>query len=127
MSAALKRYLLIVLGTICLAIGIVGIFTPILPTTPFLLLAAACYLRSSPRFHRWLMNNRVFGSYIRNYTTGRGIPIKVKLFTITLLWVTIGISIWATANMIVTAVLLCVAVGVTLHIVFIRAKKDRPT
>jgi len=127
MSAALKRYLLIVLGTICLAIGIVGIFTPILPTTPFLLLAAACYLRSSARFHSWLLNNRVFGSYIRNYTEGRGIPIKVKLFTIVLLWVTIGISMWAVANMIVTVVLLCVAVGVTLHIALIRAKKDRPT
>jgi len=126
MSTALKRYLLIALGTICLAIGIVGIFTPILPTTPFLLLAAACYLRSSPRFHRWLMNNRVFGGYIRNYTEGRGIPVKVKLFTIALLWVTIGISIWAAANMIVTIALLCVAVGVTLHIAFIRAKKDRP-
>jgi uncharacterized membrane protein YbaN (DUF454 family) len=125
MSAALKRYLLIALGTICLAIGIVGIFTPILPTTPFLLLAAACYMRSSARFHRWLMNNRVFGGYIRNYTEGRGIPLKLKLFTIALLWVTIGISIWLVANMIVTAVLLVVAVGVTLHIAFIRARKDR--
>jgi uncharacterized membrane protein YbaN (DUF454 family) len=125
MSAALKRYSLIALGTICLAIGIVGIFTPILPTTPFLLLAAFCYLRSSQRFYRWLMNNRVFGSYIRSYTEGRGIPIKVKLFTIALLWVTIGISIWLVANWIVTAVLLVVAVGVSLHIAFIRRKKDR--
>jgi len=127
MSAELKRHLLIATGTICLAIGVIGIFTPILPTTPFLLLATACYLRSSPRFHRWLMNNRIFGSYIRNYTEGRGIPAKVKLFTIALLWVTIGISIWAMANLVVTAILLIVAVGVTLHIVFIRAKKDRPT
>jgi uncharacterized membrane protein YbaN (DUF454 family) len=126
MSAALKRYLLIALGTLCLAIGIVGIFTPILPTTPFLLLAAFCYLRSSARFHRWLMNNRVFGGYIRSYTEGRGIPLKVKLFTITLLWVTIGISIWLVANWIVTAVLLAVAVGVSLHIAFIRRKKDKP-
>jgi uncharacterized membrane protein YbaN (DUF454 family) len=127
MSAALKRYLLIALGTMCLAIGIIGIFTPILPTTPFLLLAAFCYLRSSARFHRWLMNNRVFGGYIRSYTEGRGIPLKVKLFTIALLWVTIGISIWLVANMIVTIVLLVVAVGVTLHIAFIRRKKDRPS
>ena len=125
MSASLKRHLLIALGTICLATGIIGIFTPILPTTPFLLLAAACYLRSSPRFHRWLMNNRVFGSYIRNYTEGRGIVIKVKLFTIALLWATIGISIWAADNMVVTAILLTVAIGVTLHIAFIRARKDR--
>jgi uncharacterized membrane protein YbaN (DUF454 family) len=123
MSAGLKRYLLIALGTLSLAIGIVGIFTPVLPTTPFLLLAAACYLRSSERFHRWLMNNRVFGSYIRNYTEGRGLPLKVKLFTIALLWVTIGISIWLVSNMIVTAVLLFVAVGVSLHIAFIRARK----
>jgi len=127
MSAELKRYLLIAIGTICLAIGVIGIFIPILPTTPFLLLAAACYLRSSPKFHSWLMNNRIFGAYIRNYTEGRGIPIKVKLFTLVLLWATIGISIWVVANLIVTAILLIVAVGVTLHIVFIRAKKDRPT
>jgi uncharacterized membrane protein YbaN (DUF454 family) len=127
MSAELKRRLLIAIGTICLAIGVIGIFTPILPTTPFLLLAAACYLRSSPRFHRWLMNNRIFGSYIRNYTEGRGIPIKVKLFTIALLWATIGISIWVAANLVVTAVLLVVAVGVSLHIVFIRTKQDKPT
>jgi uncharacterized membrane protein YbaN (DUF454 family) len=127
MSAKLKRPLLIATGTICLAIGIIGIFTPILPTTPFLLLAAACYANSSARFHRWLMNNRIFGSYIRNYTEGRGIPVKVKLFTIALLWATIGVSIWAVANWVVTAVLLVVAVGVTLHIAFIRAKKDRPT
>jgi uncharacterized membrane protein YbaN (DUF454 family) len=125
MSAALKRYLFIVLGTLCLAIGIVGIFTPILPTTPFLLLAAFCYLRGSARFHRWLMNNRVFGGYIRSYTEGRGIPLKLKLFTIALLWVTIGISIWLVSNMIVTAILLVVAVGVSLHIAFIRRKKDR--
>jgi uncharacterized membrane protein YbaN (DUF454 family) len=123
MSAALKRYSLIALGTLSLVIGIVGIFTPVLPTTPFLLLAAACYLRSSERFHRWLLHNRVFGSYIRNYTEGRGLPLKVKLFTIALLWVTIGISIWLVSNMIVTAVLLFVAVGVSLHIAFIRARK----
>ena len=127
MSAVLKRYLFLILGTIFLGIGIVGIFTPVLPTTPFLLLAAACYLRSSQRFHRWLMNNRVFGSYIRNYTEGRGIPLGVKLFTIALLWVTIGISIWAVDKLVVTIVLLIVAVSVTLHIALIRAKKDRPS
>jgi uncharacterized membrane protein YbaN (DUF454 family) len=110
------------LGTLCLAIGIVGIFTPILPTTPFLLLAAFCYLRGSARFHRWLMNNRVFGGYIGSYTEGSGIPLKLKVFTIALLWVTIGISIWLVSNMIVTAILLVVAVGVSLHIAFIRRR-----
>ncbi len=122
MSDRLKRQLLIITGTICVAIGVTGIFIPILPTTPFLLLAAVCYLRSSPRFYRWLMNNRWFGTYIRNYTEGRGIPLKVKLFTIALLWVAIGISIWVVANWIVTIILLIIAAAVTLHIIFIRAK-----
>jgi uncharacterized membrane protein YbaN (DUF454 family) len=123
MPDELKRQLLITTGTICVVIGIIGIFVPILPTTPFLLLAAACFLRSSPRFHSWLMNNRLFGTYIRNYTEGRGIPVKVKLFTIALLWATIGISIWLAANLIVTVILFIVATGVTIHIVFIKARK----
>jgi len=123
MSEELKRQLLIIAGTLSLAIGIVGIVVPILPTTPFLLLAAGCYLRSSPRFYNWLMGNRLFGAYIRNYIEGRGIPVKVKLLTIILLWATIGVSIWLTAKLIVTVILLIVAVGVTLHIIFIRTRR----
>lgn len=123
MSEKIKRQLLLAAGTLSLAIGIVGIFVPILPTTPFLLLAAGCYLRSSQRFYNWLMGNRFFGNYIRNYIEGRGIPLKVKLFIIILLWVTIGISIWLVAKPLVTIILLIVAVGVTLHIIFIRVKR----
>jgi len=123
MSKKLKRQLLLAAGTLSLAIGIVGIFVPILPTTPFLLLAAGCYLRSSQRFYNWLMGNRFFGNYIRNYIEGRGIPVKVKLFIIILLWVTISISIWLVAKPLVTIILLIVAVGVTLHIIFIRVKR----
>ncbi|MBA7477362.1 Inner membrane protein YbaN [subsurface metagenome] len=125
MSEKLKRQLLIIAGTLSLAVGIVGIFVPLLPTTPFLLLAAGCYLRSSQRFYNWLMANRLFGAYIRNYIEGRGIPIKIKLFIITLLWVTIGISIWLVANWVVTVILLIVAVGVTLHIIFIRVRRKK--
>jgi uncharacterized membrane protein YbaN (DUF454 family) len=123
MSEKLKRQLLLAAGTLSLATGIVGIVVPILPTTPFLLLAAGCYLRSSPRFYNWLMGNRFFGAYIRNYIEGRGIPVKVKLLTIILLWATIGVSIWLTAKLIVTIILLIVAVGVTLHIIFIRTRR----
>jgi len=123
MSEKLKRQLLLAAGTLSLATGIVGIVVPILPTTPFLLLAAGCYLRSSPRFYNWLMGNRLFGAYIRNYIEGRGIPVKVKLLTIILLWATIGVSIWLTAKLIVTVILLIVAVGVTLHIIFIRTRR----
>lgn len=122
MSERLKRQLLLAAGTLSLAVGIAGIIIPLLPTTPFLLLAAGCYLRSSPRFYNWLMSNRWLGAYIRNYIEGKGIPIKVKLFIIALLWVTIGISIWLVANTIVTVILLIIAAGVTLHIIFIRGR-----
>jgi len=123
MSEKIKRHLLLIAGTLSLAVGIVGIFVPILPTTPFLLLAAGCYLRSSQRFYNWLMGNRLLGAYIRNYLEGRGMPIKVKLFTIILLWATIGFSIWIVSKLLITVILLIVAVGVTLHIIFIKAKR----
>jgi uncharacterized membrane protein YbaN (DUF454 family) len=123
MSEKLKRQLLMASGTLSLAVGIAGIIIPLLPTTPFLLLAAGCYLRSSQKFYNWLMGNRWLGAYIRNYIEGRGMPLKVKLFTIALLWATIGVSIWLTARPIVTIILLIVAVGVSLHIIFIRARR----
>ena len=79
-------------GTICLVLGAIGIVLPILPTTPFLLASAACYYKSSPKMHKWLLNNKWFGDYIKNYQEGKGIPRKTKLTALTVLWVTIGIS-----------------------------------
>ena len=113
-----KKILLIVAGTISTILGIIGIFVPILPTTPFLLLAAACYARSSKRFYTWLLDNKFFGSYIRNYLEKRGTTLKIKIFTLTLLWFTIGCSIlFAIESIAITIALLCIAVGVTIHIV----------
>ena len=79
-------------GTISLVLGAVGIVLPILPTTPFLLATAACYYKSSSRMHKWLINNKLFGEYIRNYQEGKGIPLKTKVTALTVLWITIGIS-----------------------------------
>jgi len=124
----LNKYLLIAAGTISTAIGILGIFVPILPTTPFLLLAAVCYLRSSERFYRWLLNNRLLGFYIKNYIEGKGMPLKTKLFTILLLWLGIGLSIWlGPQHPAVRIVLALVAVGVTLHIILIKTIKNSLT
>ena len=125
MSNKFRKQLLIAAGTISTAIGILGIIIPILPTTPFLLLAAACYIRSSERFYRWLINNRLLGTYIRNYMEGRGMPLRIKVVTISLLWITIGTSICiATQSLGLRIVLMLVAIGVTLHIIFIRPKKE---
>jgi len=128
MRATAKKRLLLGAGTLCTGLGIIGVFVPILPTTPFLLLAAACYMRSSERFYHWLIDNRVFGAYVRNYIEGRGMPVRIKIPTILLLWLAIGLSIaFAVQGTVIRIVLICVAVGVTVHIVLIRKRKVEDT
>ena len=120
----LIRITLITAGTLFVGLGILGIFIPVLPTTPFLLLAAACYARSSQRFYDWLLNNKWFGSYIRNYLQGKGISIKVKISTIALLWLTIGCSVaFAVSAFYVRLILILIAIGVTIHILSVRTLK----
>jgi uncharacterized protein len=119
-SNRFKKGVLVVAGTFCLAIGAVGIFVPILPTTPFLLLAAACYAQGSQRMHHWLLNNKWFGNYIRNYREGKGISARGKIFTLSLLWITIGCSALFLIDIdIVQVILLLVAVAVSIHLVTI--------
>jgi len=121
----LIQVLLITTGTFFVGVGIAGIFIPILPTTPFLLISAALYARSSKRFYNWLINNRIFGRYIRNYREGKGIPLKVKIITTILLWITIGCSaIFAIDIFWVRFLLVIIAIGVTIHIVRIRPKDE---
>ncbi|MEM3441509.1 MAG: YbaN family protein, partial [Candidatus Bathyarchaeia archaeon] len=88
----LKKAIWFAAGTVCVALGAVGTVLPLLPTTPFLLAAAACYCKSSERAYRWLLTNKWFGEYIRNYKEGKGIPKKTKITALSLLWVTIGFS-----------------------------------
>lgn len=80
------RIMLIVIGSLSLVLGVMGIVLPLVPTTPFLLLTAACYVRSSDRLYNWLMTNKWFGSYIRNYKAGRGIPMKAKISVLIMIW-----------------------------------------
>ena len=115
------RAVLVVLGTLSVALGVIGMFVPVLPTTPFLLLAAACYARSSRRFYDWLMTNRWCGSYIRNYREGRGIPLRQKVITLSVLWLTIGSTVWlAVSQWWVRGLLVGIAVAVTIHLVTIK-------
>ena len=119
------RIVLIIAGTLSVGIGVVGIFVPILPTTPFLLLAAACYARSSQRFYCWLLNNKWFGNYIRSYLERKGVPLKVKLLTVALLWITIGCSVaFAVQSFVFRLILVLIAVGVSVHILRIRTLKQ---
>lgn len=80
-------------GTLALALGVVGIFVPLLPTTPFLLLAAALYLRCSPRLYEWLLRQKYLGSYIRDFRENRAIPLRAKILSVAMVWLSIGYCI----------------------------------
>lgn len=123
----IRKAVLIFAGTVCVALGVLGMFLPLLPTTVFLLMAAYCYSRSSEKFHTWLLNNRLCGSYIRNYKSGKGISLRQKFSTIAILWISIGFSIWIVgAGFWVNLLLLAIAVGVTLHLVLLKTSVPEP-
>lgn len=121
-----RRALLVSAGTLCAALGVIGVFVPVLPTTPLLLLAAACYARSSKRMYRWLLGNRLFGEHLRRYRSGEGLPLAWKVSTLVLLWAVLGLSIllavpggawW------LRAALCAVGVGVTIHVLRIKTRR----
>ncbi len=123
-TSNLRRRVLIIAGSFFLGLGIIGIFLPLLPTTPFLLLATACYARSSERFYNWLLNNKWLGNYIKSYREGKGVPLKVKVLSISLLWITIGYSVVFVVHIfLVRIILILIAIGVTIHILSIRTLK----
>lgn len=86
------KALLILLGTISLMLGILGIFVPGLPTTPFLLLTAFLYMKSSNRLYNWLIKNRFLGKYITNYQRRKGMSRRQKIYSISLMWFMIILS-----------------------------------
>jgi len=126
MRDSIKKVLLVISGTLFLVFGIIGIFIPLIPTTPFLLLAAACYIRGSKKFYNWLIKNRWLGDYIKNYQDGKGIPFNVKIITIIVLWLTIIISITLfVSNLIIQIILFIIAICVTIHIIKIKTLKRK--
>ena len=113
----MKKILLIVIGTISLVLGTIGIFLPVLPTTPFLLLSLACYIKSSKKLHGFVLSNKYLAPYVKDYVSGNGIPIKVKKKAIFLIWVTIGFSVvFIIDRIILRIILLAVAITVSTYI-----------
>ncbi len=121
-----KKVLLIIAGTISVGLGALGAVLPVLPTTPFLLLAAACYLRSSRRLYHWLLTNPLFGEYLRRYRSGEGLPLSTKVSTLILLWLSLGASaVFAIPEQLrwLRLILLLVGIGVTIHICRIKTRQ----
>jgi uncharacterized protein len=107
------KALLVVLGTVFLVIGVIGIFMPLLPGTPFLLLASACYLRSSERLHRWLLNQGRLGAHIRAFEQGKGVPLRAKVLAMVTMWPSIAFSAWIVPWPALGALFVLVAVAVS--------------
>lgn len=114
---ALTRYLLLALGWLSLGAGVVGLVVPVLPTAPFVLLTAACFMRSSERLHRWVVSHPTFGCHIDDYLAGRGLRAKTKAVALLTLWASvIASAVWFVPVAIVDAVLVAMAAGVSLYI-----------
>ena len=118
------KYLLIILGSISLALGVIGIFLPLLPTTPFLLLSATLYVRSSEQLYQWLINQKHLGSYIRNFREHKAIPLRAKTISISMVWITlIYCTISVSEEIWVKIVFILLATGVSIHILSYKTLK----
>ncbi len=113
----IKKGTYFVVGTLALILGAIGAFLPVLPTTPFVLLSAWCFIRSSDKFYNWLTSNKTFGKTIEDYHNGRGITKNTKIRAVLMMWTTITISVYFfITSMQLTAFMYITAVSVTFYI-----------
>ena len=118
------RYAYLVAGFLLVTIGVIGIFLPLLPTTIFLILASACFVKSSPKANEWLRNHKIFGVYLKNYQDNSGLTIKSKIFSIIFLWLSILVSaFFLTDELYIRIILLAIAIGVSIHLTLVKTKK----
>lgn len=117
----IKKTVLQTIGYLSVGLGFAGVFLPLLPTTPFLLLAALCFSKSSARMHDWIYQNRLLGKYLRNYQEGQGVHLDVKISTLILLWASICFTMivcmdsWAPRLFV-----LLTAIVVSVHILLVK-------
>ena len=111
------KIVLNLIGCMAVVLGVLGIFLPLLPTTPFLLLASACFARGSTRMHNWLQTNRVFGKYLRDYENGKGIPLRGKVWILIFMWGSMSYSMWKLQDKpALLVLLLLIGAGVTIYL-----------
>lgn len=118
------KYIFLLIGSLSLVLGVIGIFLPLLPTTPFLLLSAAMFFRSSPRAYRWLLGHRHLGPYIRSFREERSIPLRAKIISLSLLWLTsLHCMVLMFGSWWLRAAMLAVAVGVSWYILSLKTRR----
>ena len=115
-NSSVSKYFLIIAGGLSLVLGVIGIVVPLLPTTPFILLSAACFAKSSPKFHQWLLQHAWFGPLIKNYRNGQGIPQKLKIRIIIFIWITLSISMLVTGRLWICLMLAALGLGLTVYL-----------
>lgn len=120
----MKNFFFKLFGVISLSFAILGIFLPILPTTPFLLLSSFLFMRSSPKLHKWLTEHKIFGQYIKDFQQQKAIPLKIKISSISFLWITILISAFFFVEKLwLKFLLIAIALGVTIHVLHYKTKR----
>lgn len=120
-----KNHLFIALGFITLILAIVGIFIPLLPTTPFLLLSAALFFRGSQKLYDWLINHKIFGTHIRNFREYKAIPLSTKIFAVSTLWAMIlSTAFFVFDRWLIRGILISIAIGVTIHILHYKTLRE---
>lgn len=120
----IKKPLLIILGSIFFGLGFIGILIPGLPTTPFLLLSAGCYVRSSDRLYAWLLNHKIFGNYIQNIRENRSISLRSKIVSLIAMWLMISLSAFVFIEILwIRILVLILGVIGTIVILLIRTSK----
>lgn len=102
----IRRICLLIVGLISLGLAIIGIIVPLIPTTPLLLLAATCFVRSSNRLYEWLITQKYLGPYIKNYRDGKGIPLSAKIIGVILLWTSMLFTIFFVVPLIAVKLIL---------------------
>lgn len=123
-SNRLWRTFFLVAGSVSLAVGVVGVVVPVLPTTPFLILTALCYARGSSRAYRWLVTNRLFGRYLNDYLCGRGVSRMVKAAALVLLWAVIAVTVvLLTERLWLRLLLPVIAAAVTVHVLMLKTRR----
>ena len=114
----------VILGSISLGLGIIGIVLPILPTTPFLLLAATLYLHGSPKLYKWLIEQKYLGTYIRNFKEHQAIPLKAKIISVSMVWITLlYCAFFTTEHIWLNLLFIALATGITWHILSYKTLK----